>query len=212
MQMGGVPVANTPMVAQGEVGSIIQVFPVPFPSCGQTYEYTVEAFISEEHGGRLGPRTSPLSEPKLIEGPACPTATVEFILEELSVGETDDGVIWEWEWLPPGFWPKDDHTLEAFGRGWLSMIGPDSSTRDGPTVEFWSMSMRADLIGGGYFGPSYRKIKPNHTHNFESEDLAMCDPGPCSLGPGQNRVVLTVHNGDVIEFFFRLLSKSSEVF
>ena len=83
--MGGL-VANKPLVLQEEVGSVIKGSPVPLPSCGQVYEYTAEAFISEENGGRLGARTSPLSEPFYLDGPVCPETTVEFMFSNLWIG------------------------------------------------------------------------------------------------------------------------------
>ena len=199
--------ADMPFVTEGEVGSVIQVLPVPLPSCGQTYVYQVQAFITEERGGRLGARQSNWSEPLYIEGPMCPSTTVEFILEELWVGATNDSVKIKCEYvlfIPVFCWPEFDPVLEGFGNGAWTILGDDGSEQDGPKVYFWSMRQRAALIGGGYFGPAYRKIRPGRTYNLADEDMAICDPGLCFLGPGNNRTVLTVKDGDKIDIWFWL--------
>jgi hypothetical protein len=189
------------VIEVGEVGSVLQVFPVPLPSCWQRYAYTVQAFISDDRAGEIGPRESLRSEPLVLDGPMCPSTMVEFTLEELETGWTDDGII-----FTP--WPEEDEILEGFGRGLVRMIGEDGSEREGPWFYFWSVRQMAGIFEG-YLGPSYRSIGPYETYDLAEEDLAIC-PGNCQLGPGNNSVVLTVNDGDTIDFAFRLLDDDME--
>jgi hypothetical protein len=128
----------------------------------------------------------------------CPSTLVEFTLEELETGWTDDG-----EYIPcfPCL-PETDLTLEGYGSGRVTMIG-DEGVRDGPQFYFWSLRQRAGMFETR-IGTPYRRIGPRETYDLSEEDLAIC-PGNCLLGPENNSVVLTVNNGDAIDFWFRLL-------
>jgi hypothetical protein len=170
----------------GEGGSVSEIFPIPRPPCGQVYGFQVEAFA-----GGFPERRSARSATATVAGPPCANrASVEVSLEALEVSDLDDGCLLF----------CDGETLQAYGWGWFTIMHTDGTWDNGPDVGFW----QEECINGegSWCALEYRVVR-NERIEWTLEDLRLCPP--CDdYGPGQNRVALTLSEGDELSFRFWL--------
>jgi hypothetical protein len=204
----------------GEVGSINQLFPIPTPPCEAIYAFQVTAFVRPEEGREE--RESPSSAPPFtLSGPHCPAAIVEFTLDSLAVGETDDGeeIFCDVFVIIPYCWTTTDTQLEAYGWGGFYVwrggeLAEHPEAGEGNGFVFW-----ADRCAGGFtpcFGPVAARFFPwpvgdRELIEFEDQNLRICRSvsegafEDCTgFGPNHNSVSLVLHGGDAVEFWFTL--------
>jgi hypothetical protein len=198
----------------GEIGSALQVYPIPRPSCGQTYGFKVQAFAAERqiaHGAGFGEdpnfeivldeRASAPSETYPLAAGPCPTprVLVEVSLDSLDATDTYD------ECFDIDF--QCEEPLEGYGEGTWLRVDEDGTPHDAGSMTFWNARSSCgpfpDACAPGSEGEVGGDLNPLL---LDLERLQVCTPdaGCTDFGRDHNSIQVWVDDGDQISFDFAL--------
>ena len=197
----------------GDVGSALQVYPIPRPTCGQTYGYKAQAFIEavrfqpdprdfrELPPIPLGPeRVSEPSETFVLAGGDCPTprVLVEIALDTVTVHNTWD------ECIDIDF-ECEDVSLEAYGEGtWLRQDSSGSVTTVA-SMSFWNERSTCGGFGHGCTtSHGEGNVRAHDTFLPAMERIDTCTPesGCTGYGVDHHRFQTWIEDGDSLSFNF----------
>lgn len=197
----------------GEIGSAVQVYPIPRPPCGTTHGYKVQAFIQAtglraEPGGfdeppRLVPVPERASEPSrtfTLTGGECPAPSVpvEISLETVTVRNT-------WDECVDIDFTCNDVPLEAYGYGaWFREDAAGNMTEIA-SMEFWNQRAAC----GGGLGACITinddgTVLAHNAFHLGLVPIRTCTPeGGCTgFGNNHHRFQTWLEEGDTVKFLF----------
>ncbi len=203
-----------PWHSLGEIGPYTQVFPIPMPSCDERFYFKVTAVVRPADGSEE--RESPASPVFPVERRGCPPpqVQVEITLISLDVRDVDDGVRFRCALFVLCI-PVYDFEVEAYGSGGFNILRPDGLSQVDYGTNFLFFTHDCRGIGESFLTacqgfnprPVGARIGIDETHiRFMDEQMVVCQSyRRCTdWGTDDNRITLTVQDGDSIEFWFNL--------
>ena len=195
----------------GEIGSAVQVFPIPRPTCGQTFGFKAQAFIiGREFVNRAefgAPdievvATERVSAPSetypLVAGPCpAPSVLVEITLDTLTIGRTHD------ECFDIDL-QCDDVSLQGYGEGTWWRVDTDGEPHEVASMMFWNERSRC-ISACTLSGPE-GTVRDHDTTLLALQDLSLCTPetGCTGMGRDNNHFQVWIEDGDAVVFDFAL--------